>query len=485
MLRPTSSLVAPLSPARSALALALSACHKAPRRRAPAAAAPEWQLLASELPSALLSVSGALAVGRLRGGRRQGARAARAPLRRQGVERARAPGSTAISGGCRRCRNGPVLMAGANATVLRYDGKQLRAHEHARPRTADGLRRLGHRARDDFYAVGSAAGATASSGTTTAARSRTRRSRSICRASRAARSRASSRCSGRGDDVWVVGAGGHDPASQGRRAVRGRPDDDEGHALHGPRHAAIGSSPSAARATACSSTGRAAAVPRRVAAGRGAHPGSLRDATHGDWASGERGLVYARAGAGAARSPPSITGCRLPPASSLHSIFVDTARRRLVGGRQRAHAGARRRDAPPLRRPRAAGRHRRRATPAPPDAAAPPRRRVPAPRSSRRARSGSIARRWDEQALAAIRRDLPRPTVHARNLFHVSAAMWDAWAGVRHEGQGRSSSTERHTAADVDEGAPRRDQLRRVRRPRAPLPNGDRRRDRRSLASAP
>ena len=40
----------------------------------------------------------------------------------------------------------------------------------------------------------------------------------------------------------------------------------------------------------------------------------------------------------------------------------------------------------------------------------------------------SIARRWDEQLLGAIRRDVPRPTVHARNLFHLSAAMWDAWA---------------------------------------------------------
>jgi len=40
----------------------------------------------------------------------------------------------------------------------------------------------------------------------------------------------------------------------------------------------------------------------------------------------------------------------------------------------------------------------------------------------------TAARRWDEQMLASIRRDLPRPTVHARNLFHVSAAMWDAWA---------------------------------------------------------
>ena len=40
----------------------------------------------------------------------------------------------------------------------------------------------------------------------------------------------------------------------------------------------------------------------------------------------------------------------------------------------------------------------------------------------------SIARRWNEQILNAIRRDIPRPGVHARNLFHVSAAMYDAWA---------------------------------------------------------
>ncbi len=40
----------------------------------------------------------------------------------------------------------------------------------------------------------------------------------------------------------------------------------------------------------------------------------------------------------------------------------------------------------------------------------------------------SVARRWNEQMLSAIRRDLARPTVHARNLFHVSMAMWDAWA---------------------------------------------------------
>ena len=39
----------------------------------------------------------------------------------------------------------------------------------------------------------------------------------------------------------------------------------------------------------------------------------------------------------------------------------------------------------------------------------------------------SVARQWDEQILDAIRVDTPRPPVHARNLFHFSAAMYDAW----------------------------------------------------------
>ncbi|HEX5053780.1 MAG TPA: vanadium-dependent haloperoxidase [Planctomycetota bacterium] len=40
----------------------------------------------------------------------------------------------------------------------------------------------------------------------------------------------------------------------------------------------------------------------------------------------------------------------------------------------------------------------------------------------------SVARQWNELLLESIRHDFPRPTVHARNLFHISAAMWDAWA---------------------------------------------------------
>lgn len=44
------------------------------------------------------------------------------------------------------------------------------------------------------------------------------------------------------------------------------------------------------------------------------------------------------------------------------------------------------------------------------------------------ARDPSVARLWNEVLLEGIRNDFARPTVHARNLFHVSAAMYDAWA---------------------------------------------------------
>ena len=40
----------------------------------------------------------------------------------------------------------------------------------------------------------------------------------------------------------------------------------------------------------------------------------------------------------------------------------------------------------------------------------------------------SIARKWNEVLLQAIREDFARPTVHSRNLFHISIAMYDSWA---------------------------------------------------------
>ncbi len=42
--------------------------------------------------------------------------------------------------------------------------------------------------------------------------------------------------------------------------------------------------------------------------------------------------------------------------------------------------------------------------------------------------TGSIARHWDEALLASIRKDIVHPPRQARNLFHLSSAMYDAWA---------------------------------------------------------
>lgn len=44
------------------------------------------------------------------------------------------------------------------------------------------------------------------------------------------------------------------------------------------------------------------------------------------------------------------------------------------------------------------------------------------------AQEHSVARKWNEAQLFAIRNDFARPPVHARNLWHVSVAMYDAWA---------------------------------------------------------
>ena len=60
----------------------------------------------------------------------------------------------------------------------------------------------------------------------------------------------------------------------------------------------------------------------------------------------------------------------------------------------------------------------------------------------------SVARVWDDQLLELIRQVVPAPTVHARNLFHVSAAMWDAWAVYDATADGYYL-TEKHDATDV------------------------------------
>ena len=60
----------------------------------------------------------------------------------------------------------------------------------------------------------------------------------------------------------------------------------------------------------------------------------------------------------------------------------------------------------------------------------------------------SVARIWDEELLELVRQVVPAPTVHARNLFHLSAAMWDAWAAYDSTADG-FFVTEKHRSGDI------------------------------------
>jgi hypothetical protein len=62
----------------------------------------------------------------------------------------------------------------------------------------------------------------------------------------------------------------------------------------------------------------------------------------------------------------------------------------------------------------------------------------------------SMARRWIELLFDSIRRDIPHPPVHARNIHHTSVAMYDAWAAYQDVSDG-VIYTDRHTDADVAE----------------------------------
>ncbi|MEQ9104748.1 MAG: T9SS type A sorting domain-containing protein [Rhodothermales bacterium] len=59
----------------------------------------------------------------------------------------------------------------------------------------------------------------------------------------------------------------------------------------------------------------------------------------------------------------------------------------------------------------------------------------PDPVEARVSGDHSVARLWNEALLQSIREDFARPTVHARNLFHTSAVMWDAWAAYDTQAQ--------------------------------------------------
>jgi hypothetical protein len=64
------------------------------------------------------------------------------------------------------------------------------------------------------------------------------------------------------------------------------------------------------------------------------------------------------------------------------------------------------------------------------------------------AASNSIARVWNERALAAIRQDTPHPPAQARNYFSFSVAMYDAWAAYDSNAVGYVYRG-KHTAANL------------------------------------
>src|SRR5437867_8806940 len=68
--------------------------------------------------------------------------------------------------------------------------------------------------------------------------------------------------------------------------------------------------------------------------------------------------------------------------------------------------------------------------------------------SAHGAASNSVARVWNERALAAIRVDTPHPPAQARNLFSFSVCMYDAWAAYDPVAVGYVYHA-KHTAADL------------------------------------
>ncbi len=165
--------------------------------------------------------------------------------------------------------------------------------------------------------------------------------------------------------------------------------------------------------------------------------GVFIDATGRGFATGAGGLVYERRSDGWVETE---TGLWLG-ADSLHAVWVDpsgavwTVGGNVLSSLDRGVIWRRGDSTVPGHRPEP--------DPDVPEAPTCPVEEIdPAP-------NGTIARRWNEQALGAIRRDLPHPGVHARNLFHLSAALWDAWAHYDPAADGYVHR-EKGTAADLE-----------------------------------
>ena len=154
----------------------------------------------------------------------------------------------------------------------------------------------------------------------------------------------------------------------------------------------------------------------RTPAGAGLIQGVWVTAGGDGWASGARGALYHRDGGawkavrhGLPLDVESLHATWIDPDGGVWAVGGDVVTAALANG------------AIVYRGTATVPRYVPTAPPPPPTPTCPAAEIDPAP-------TGSIARRWNEQILGAIRRDLPRPGVHARNLFHLAVAMWDAWA---------------------------------------------------------
>jgi hypothetical protein len=423
------------------VAMAPLACSRRSAPEPPRAS--EWQIMASELPSALLSVSGRSAADMYTVGADKGQGPLVLHFDGKGWKQLHT-GTTGDLWWVQAIANGPVLMAGASATVLRYDGERF----ERLPTPGLGKQTIygvWGESGEDFYAVGSASGRNGFIWHYQAGRFR----KEVLPADvpRLADGEVPGffKAWGTGDEVWVVGAAGAILHRKGTAPFAVVPSGTKNtlFTVHGSgdRLLAVGG---AGNGVLLQLEGGSS--PRFHDAsppGAGLIQGVFTSDKYGDWVSGERGYVYSRAGT--APFAQVEHGFPIPAASSLHSIFVDAA-----GGVWSAGGN--------VLTPALDGGfllHYGQPVPqvtleddlAAPDAGAP----VVCPVDVVAAgKTGSIARRWDEQILAGIRLDLPRPTVHARNLFHVSAAMWDAWAAYDAKAKG-VFVREKHAATDLDD----------------------------------
>ena len=438
----------------AAALLASAGCKDDPAPAKPAPKAPEWQLLASELPSALLSVSGRspndiFAVGADKG---------HGPLvlhfDGKGWKELHT-GHTGDLWWVHAFAGGPVLMAGASGTVLRYDGQKF----ERLPTPGLGKQTVyGVWGKDanDFYAVGSAGGRNGFVWHYTGGKFVDELLPLDLPRGVGGEIPGFFKAWGSGDDVWVVGSAGAVMHRKGTApfAVVPAPSKDTLFTVsgNGNRLLVVGGSGNGVLLSAADARAKAT-FDNASPPGAGLIQGVFAT-DHGDWASGERGVVYTRAQPAA---PFTVvdTGLPLPPASSLHSIFADSS-----GGVWSAGGNVL---TPALDNgmlvhygehvPTVVIEEEEKGDAMAKEARGDGGPTVACPADVVAAgKNGSVARRWNEQILWAIRRDLPRPTVHARNLFHMSAAMWDAWAGYDASATRAKGVfvVEHHTDADVE-----------------------------------